>query len=453
MDAEITKSDGTSFLLSDFNIEIDDFRVGSITIDSQYGTVEGRAGRVDYGATHGTRTITLPFHIRADDLLDYPLLRDKLYELVLDTDSFFIRELRRPKPMQYDFVDINESAVDGVGDRIISQDSHNVYVGGKRYLVRVSGSFDIEQTLTMGEGEMSLETTELPYAESIGTTQDIHQNGIDANDELWGFGMGLITDPNSLIYTHTGTSFRIYNAGNVAIHPFKQDLKITISEIAENESNNLFDGTYHDWYIYNYGSGSETTAYLRRNYQGAEHTLMVPVTPGETYTIKVHDTENSNHFTVATAPTVPEFDNAGIFDMGRPIHVQGKYTIPEREYTLTIPEGDHYLYAMIAQDQTPPTMVQVESGDEATPYEPYPGDDVSSMELKNVTNGTTFSVSDYELKRPDRIVMDGPNITKNGLQYLRKTNRQYIELDPGWNEFEISEGFAKFEFDFRFYYL
>lgn len=231
MDLEITKKDGTSFLLSDYGIYIDDFNVGSIPIESNYGTPEGSNRRIDYGAAHGVRNIRVPFHLKAHDLLDYPLLRDVLFSLVLDTESFFVRELRRPKFLTYDFVDVIEGALDDEGKRKWSDDSKNVYVGGKRYLVRLQNTFDLEQIKHDGEGELTFETTELPYAQSIGTTQDIQQNGINADDELWGFGMGLIADDESLIYTHTGTSFRIYNAGNVEIHPYEQDLKITIDNV------------------------------------------------------------------------------------------------------------------------------------------------------------------------------------------------------------------------------
>src|SRR5699024_11665165 len=38
-------------------------------------------------------------------------------------------------------------------------------------------------------------------------------SGINSDDELWGFGMGLIADDDSLIYTHTGTTFKIFNPG------------------------------------------------------------------------------------------------------------------------------------------------------------------------------------------------------------------------------------------------
>src|SRR5699024_3368090 len=55
-------------------------------------------------------------------------------------------------------------------------------------------------------------------------------SGINSDDELWGIGMGLIADDESLIYTHTGTGFKIVYL-RVEVEPFEQDLTIEISEV------------------------------------------------------------------------------------------------------------------------------------------------------------------------------------------------------------------------------
>lgn len=290
MDVEITKSSGQKTRLSELDVEVRDFRISSIGLRPTYSEIEGRAGSVNMGATYGTRTISVPFYFKAYDLHDVALLRDELYSLITDTEPFYVREMRR----------------------LTFQTGENKYVGGKRYKVRLAGDFDIEQMYQYGFGEMVFETTDLPFAKSIGTTQDIERNGISANEELWGFGMGLIADDDALKYTHTGTTFRIYNAGNVPIHPFEQYLKITIS------------------------------------------------------------------------------------------NVQGS---------------------------------------------------TSFLQLRNNTNGTTFRVNDSSLNGKT-IVIDGPDIKINSLQEFRKTNRKYIELEPGWNQFSLTGATsAKVEFDFRFYYL
>src|SRR5690625_4088650 len=146
--------------------------------------------------------------------------------MVATKESFYRRELRRPSEFT--------TCDDGYDDR---------YVGGKRYLVRLSNVIDLEQQRTYGFGEMVFETTELPFAESVYTTDYIDKNGIPSG---WR-GMGLdnmdvpsykfpvyaVTEQFLLPFFSTKNStsegyFRIYNAGNVPIHPFEQELKISV---------------------------------------------------------------------------------------------------------------------------------------------------------------------------------------------------------------------------------
>src|SRR5699024_9195008 len=191
-------------------------------------------------------------------------------------ESFYIRELRRPSEFT--------TCDDGYDDR---------YVGGKRYLVRLSNVINLDQQRTYGFGEMVFETTELPFAESIGTTADIDKHGLLYSQELWSYGMGLSYDEETHKYTHNTKTFRIYNAGNVEeIDTFEMDLKIAI------------DG------------------------------------------------------------------------------INGPY------------------------------------------------------ELKNETTGDVFK---YAGSNSGKVLLDGPNITLNGLQAFRDTNRRYISLAPGWNTFTQSQ--------------
>ncbi len=305
IDIQIKKENGESFTFEQYGIIVKDFVVSSIPLDPVYAKPEGSDRRVDYGATYDARTIKVPFEARAHDLHDYPLLRDFLFEKINDKEPFYIREMRRAKKLAYAFVDTNEAPR-------MMEGTENRFIGGKRYLVRLQNTFELEQMELDGEGELIFETTDLPFAESIGTSQDIQRNGISYNDELWGYGMGLLYDDESHIYTHTGTSFRIYNAGNVPIHPFEQSLKISIS------------------------------------------------------------------------------------------NVQGS---------------------------------------------------TSFLQLRNNTNGSVFRVNEA-VTNGKTVVINGPTVTINTLQEFRKTNRKYIELEPGWNSFTLTGATsAKIEFDFPFYYL
>src|SRR5690625_2473760 len=134
--------------------------------------------------------------------------------MVATKESFYRRELRRPSEFT--------TCDDGYDDR---------YVGGKRYLVRLSNVIDLDQQRTYGFGELVFETTELPFAESIGTTADIDKHGLLYSQELWSYGMGLSYDEETHKYTHNTNSIRIYYAVNVEVYSFDMKLKNTVEGI------------------------------------------------------------------------------------------------------------------------------------------------------------------------------------------------------------------------------
>lgn len=259
-----------------------DIFIGSIEKTSPSETIEGRSGKVSYGQTYYTRPIEISVGLKPYDTIDYRLLRDELFSFFND-EEFYISE---------------------------------EYQKGKRYKVTVPQSY-IPERLNKRTARVNipLELVDLPFAESIGTSQDIQQNGINANDELWGYGMGLIADDESLIYTHHADAdapFQIYNAGNVPIHPFEQELKIKIKDVV---------------------------------------------------------------------------GSTGMF------------------------------------------------------------------QITNLTNGSRSRVN-VPLSTSDVVIYDRSNITRNGLAFTRDTRLDFIELNPGWNNFQIYYcDSATIEFDFRFYYL
>lgn len=292
MDVQITRMNGQTMKLSDINVQVQDFRVGSIEIRPTYLDVEGTSGRIHTGSTYGVRTITIPFYFKGQDLLDFAMIRDKLFEVITSVEPFYVRELRR---LEY-------------------QNGDNLFIGGKRYKVQLSSTFDADQQFKYGFGELQFETTDLPFAESIGKSSDIQRDGVTSTSGLWGVGMGIMTDPASKIYKHkavAGQRFQIFNPGNVPVHPFEQELKIVISDVV-----------------------------------GGSTGFMV----------------------------------------------------------------------------------------------------------KNLTNFSTATIN-YALSSSDIVIYNGPNIGRNGLEFLRNTKKDFIELVPGWNTFEVFNcTSATIEFDFRFYY-
>ncbi|WP_160141559.1 phage tail domain-containing protein [Salicibibacter halophilus] len=227
MDVEIEKQNGDKVLLSEIGGNVQDFIVSSISLDTIYESHEGRHGRQDMGAYYEDRTITVPVYFHAYELLHVPLLRDKLFAILNSNEPFYIRELRRPKMRQYAFIEPTEQAR-------MKEGTEDVFVGGKRYLVRPSSDFSFEQEGLYGFTEIEFETVGLPFAESIGTSLDLEESGA-LQPEIWSHGMGLSFEKESQKYTHKveeEQEFRIYNASNVAFPvPFQIDFTITISEV------------------------------------------------------------------------------------------------------------------------------------------------------------------------------------------------------------------------------
>lgn len=213
MDARIIKTT-ESFTFEEYDIGVKDFNISSIEIRSNYEERDGGHGNIDGGATFGVRTITIPFYFKAADMLDYPLLRDLLFSLVLENEPFYIQELRRPQMLEYDFADPGEPAKvkDGV---------ENTLLPGKRYFVRPQNTFNVEQVLEYGEGELIFETVELPFGESWATTLDPRITDV----EMWQVGQGLVADDCK--YVHNTPSFQIYNAGDLTVDPRQSFLEIT----------------------------------------------------------------------------------------------------------------------------------------------------------------------------------------------------------------------------------
>jgi len=256
-------------------IKTDNLIVTDLSIPSLNATPNfsgGEDGLMPYFIGHdiGAREIEMSIEIISVDYLDYSLLKNILYSIFPINEPFYIVDKRVP---------------------------------GIRHKVVLNGSFIPERHNPInGTAVIPLLSDKPHYAESTLTTLDINDK-LEVDDSL-SFGMGLLTDDESHVYVHETETFRIYNAGNVPVHPFEQMLNITIEGASEN-------------------------------------------------------------------------------------------------YTL-----------------------------------------------KNLTTGDEFKYTDDVT---GTLRLQGPNITINNLQALRHTNKEFITLAPGWNEFEQNQP-CEISFDFRFYY-
>ena len=163
--------------------------------------------------------------------------------------------------------------------------------------------------------------------------------------------------------------------GSIEGQHFKDKSVTPVKTTFFDKSRNLFDGKFYDFSIENFGSGDDTIAILRRNFLGVNNSIIVPVESGKSYTIKIHDYENSNQFTVATGASMPIYDSKGIYETDKPAEIM-RVTNLQRLYTVEIPQGHSYLYVLTGRDQTPPKYIQVEEGTEQTNY-------VNPMTLKS----------------------------------------------------------------------
>lgn len=240
MDVEIVKKDGSVYRLSDFGV-VYDFVVGSISIEQYSDRVEGRSGLVDYGADYSSRTIKVPMKFKHREMHEYAHLRDELYGILTDTQSYYIRELRRPKRLEYEFVDFG-------GQPKYKPQTDDRYVNGKQYLVRMTSELEPEQLYNGGEIEIDFQTTELPFAESIYTTSDLHESNFVDIAEKYGLADNIRQDKTSYKFKY-GVN-QIWNAGNVAVTPENMYLVIKLKGVNSNGNLTIENKSTNEKFIY-----------------------------------------------------------------------------------------------------------------------------------------------------------------------------------------------------------
>jgi hypothetical protein len=172
------------------------FEKESLSSQNDYETLEGRHGLIPLSTTFGGRPMRALFYVQDSDYLSYQLLKDEIFRLFATESEMILIDSRHP---------------------------------GKRWSVIVSNSFGIEN-LNTRSGKFEVEfLSSSPFAESVGTTLD----PLTFDVEKWQTGQGLILDET--MYTHSTTSFKIYNAADgVTIDPRVVPLLITFKGASNN---------------------------------------------------------------------------------------------------------------------------------------------------------------------------------------------------------------------------
>ena len=242
VDAEIIKN-GTSYLVSDneltgTSLEVLSFVVGGIQQNQTFNDgIDGRS-RLFSGSEDKFRRITLNVKADAYDIHDISHLRNAINELF--DGEFYIREKRiKSVDVQY------ESPGQKTGELNFGKLE---YVNGQQHKVVKVNAIDHEELLT-NEFVIELETTDLPYGESVYTTKELNDTGLSALAEKYGLVDGI--DDEKTQYVFTDNTFSVWNAGNVTVEPESMYIYITLGLVTTDGSLKLTNKTTGETFAFN----------------------------------------------------------------------------------------------------------------------------------------------------------------------------------------------------------
>ena len=441
MDVEIVKSNGQKFRLSDYGV-VQDFVVNSIDRSVTRESVDGRKGSVDYGTNIGDRSISVPMIFKASDLHDYAHLRDELFGILDDDEPFYIREMRRKDYLQYEFVDFGQSPT-------WSNGVENEYVNGKQYKVRLDSSISPEQWDDKPNGDITIEfvTSGLPFAETIYTTLELHDSGYSSTAEKYGLVDNI--DDEKVQYRYIPET------------DYQPNL-ISLTQSAWEVGN---------WYTTNGTAGSQTGNVRTKSGQ-------IPVVKGEKYTLK----DSSVYSSSVRAIFILHYNNGVYIGSTGGWEVVNRggnttFTAKGNEIRISIApmEGFSVLLEFITNGRV---QLKLEPGEEHTGFIPaasrfsvYNAGNVTvepeSMQITFNFTGvyTTGGFTIRNLTTGEEVILNrssnGSHFKMDGMLFslgainnvFRDTNRRFISLAPGDNQFEIVGGtFSQCWFDFKYYY-
>jgi hypothetical protein len=190
--------------LASMDVDTSDFKLDPPT--PKHDTTDMRFGRVTLGSGLEPRSMSVTFHLHGRDMYDFILLRDEMFDYFNGLEFMYLVDVRNP---------------------------------AKRWKVKVAASYEVVPIATrVAVFDMEF-ISDSPYCHSIGTTDD----PVTFEADKWQFGQGIIFD-ESIKYTHTTDSFKIYNAGNVDIDPRLIHTPLTIEvTAAATSSNNILSLT------------------------------------------------------------------------------------------------------------------------------------------------------------------------------------------------------------------
>ena len=431
VDAELIKN-GTSYLVSNnkltgTSLEVLSFVIGGIQQNQTFNDgIDGRS-RLFAGSEDKFRRITLNVKAEAYDIHDISHLRNAINELF--DGEFYIRE-KRIKTVDVEY----ESPGQKTGELNFGKPE---YVNGQQHKVVKVNAIDHEELLT-NEFVIELETTDLPYGESVYTTKELNDTGLSALAEKYGLVDGIDDEKTQYVFygepyneNLLGDSEKSYNnaTSNIANYPIKEDIsvgeKVTVSIYGELGSgrasfdlyNTSGSADYLVGRVYPEDFDDELGAYVATFSWsvGANTELRVFQTPSSSTS-----SSTINKIKLERGVKVTPFENPGITKTSFSVWNAGNVTVEPESMYIYITLG------LVTTD--------------------------GSLKLTNKTTGETFAFNKAVTNR--NIYLDGMNIMEGtAFNALRNTNRQRIRLVPGVNNFEITgASFSQITVSFKFYY-
>lgn len=195
-----------------------DLLVSSIEKERKEQSIDGVPGVVDYGYNYKGREVKMNFMTEHHHgTFDHRLQRDEIYNLF----------------DEYPFLYVSD---DTVPSRMLK--------------ITVDGSFTPERYgYWYSTFEVDARITGLPFWRTKYTTQEIESSGYSGLVEKYGTADGLHVD--YLKYTFTGTTFKVWNGGNVTVDPRNMDLKIRLYRLVTDGSFIMTNKTTGEVFKYN----------------------------------------------------------------------------------------------------------------------------------------------------------------------------------------------------------
>lgn len=197
-------------------LKVKSFNVSDIDREHQYESIDRLHGRFNTGTLEVSRTATLIVEYEVEKIAHAIHLRNQIADLF--RSKFYVRELV-PSLVEVPFQHFGESDFEF---------SLN-YASGMQLQLRLSSVSDYDTNQTSGEIEITFETSENPYFESIG--RSLHLEKLDSSF-LWSSDMGIEMplSSNKRQYTFSNTDAgNVYYHGTQDIDQFTFDRVVTIT--------------------------------------------------------------------------------------------------------------------------------------------------------------------------------------------------------------------------------